>query len=79
MSDDTEHLREVRPQQAFRWDCLDCGRENFDRAKKVEFEDPEDEDTVRAALGLDDEEGTIVTMPDTVTCLGCLSMFRLED
>ncbi len=76
---DGEELRTVQALQAFRWVCPDCDTENFDRASRVAFETPQDEEQVREALGArGDEEGFVVQAPDTVTCRNCLAMFGLE-
>lgn len=74
-----EGLRRVECYQAFRWRCLDCDTENFDRAKRVVFADPVEEAREREALGVTDEDGFIVTAPDTVTCRQCLAMFGLGE
>lgn len=73
-------LREVECEQAFRWMCLDCGAENFDRARPVVFDDEWLEAEAREALGIPEGvEGGIVSVPDTVTCRECLAMFRCAD
>ena len=72
-------LREVDMIQAFRWLCLDCEQENFDRAETVTFSSEEEEREAREALGVEpDDEGAVISIPGTVTCLGCLAMFRTK-
>lgn len=75
-----EDLRFVRMQQAFRWFCLDCQTENFDRAVKVEFADTDEELRAKEALGIPPGEiGDVVSAPETVTCRQCLAMFKTVD
>jgi len=76
MPDDVndDDLTHVFAETAIRWVCHACGKENFDRAKVVEFDDPEEEDAARDALGIGlDSEGEILETPTTVTCMaeGC--------
>ena len=73
-------LPRVAAQQAFRWECPQCGRENFDRAAPVSFDCPEDEEEAKAALGVESWiEGGIVSVPDTVTCGGCLLLCEIAE
>ena len=65
---------------AFRWECLVCKRENFDRAKTVEFLDPDEELATKEALGIPEGiEGAVLEASDSVTCLQCLAMYRTTD
>ncbi len=76
----SDELRTIKMQQAYRWECPDCKRENFDRAEEVIFDDIFEEEDARQKLGIpDDVEGAIVTCPDTVTCLSCFAMFNAHE
>ena len=76
----SDKLRRVVMHQAFRWFCLDCETENFDRAVTVEFTDPDEELRIREELGLPPGElCDVVETPPTVTCRSCLAMFNTLD
>ena len=67
----------VRIEQAFRWHCPACARENFDRAQVVRFDNQALEREAREALGVPHGcPGGVVAVPRSVTCGGCLAMFR---
>ena len=75
-------MKQVRLVSGFRWPCLDCGFKNFDPAKPGKFEDYAQVGSVlEAALKVLDVSGLAVvsSVPETVTCLGCLSMFTTEE
>ncbi len=61
-------------QQAFRWECLDCKTENFDRAQQVPLEEIPQELLYQIEEDLE-AGGEFVTTPESVTCRSCLQMF----
>lgn len=75
-----DERRTVTMQQAYRWECPDCKRENFDRAEEVTFDNIFEEEAAKEKLGIpDDVEGAFVTCPDTVTRLSCFAMFNAHE
>ena len=70
----------VKTEMAFRWECPQCGRENFDRCRTVVFDNPEDEAEAKEKLGIPEEiEGGVCSCPETFTCLGCLLIVRPDE
>lgn len=73
-----KHQRVVELHPAHRFDCDECGRENFLRAMIPEFSD-EDIEELFVEYGIDpDEGGVLISTPDSVTCQFCGAEFQIE-
>jgi len=80
-------MDKVELNQAFMWDCPTCGVENFCRAIKYEGDPAEQEEMIRAALGLEDWEkitdddigSEFLIAPDEVKCHSCGIVFETTD
>ena len=73
----TTPTQTVELHQAFRWDCDECGRENFERAIIVDL----GEDEARDIFGDDydpEAEGYILMQPADVQCVYCGAEFHTE-
>lgn len=79
MSEST-HARSVELHPAFRFDCDECGRESFVRARVIEFEalDPEERAEIAGEV-VDETEGQFLTMPTSVACLHCGAKFEVAN
>lgn len=64
---------------AYVYDCPECGRENFVRGVVVDL--PPDEMTrMREEFGYEPwDDGLFLTIPNTVTCKWCASVFSAVD
>jgi predicted nucleic acid-binding Zn ribbon protein len=72
-----KHKAELHP--AFVWDCDDCGRENFVRAIVGEFDD-DIMQQMRDEHGITDYEmGDWHSMPISVECSHCGTIFEVDD
>ncbi len=60
----------ARLHHAFRWDCDNCGRENFERAIAMEKEYIE-----TRIEGETDDEGEYVLYPAMVSCKHCSAQY----
>ena len=72
-------MRTVEMFQAFRWFCMDCGTENFDRGVEMDLTEEEEEE-LRFSMGIDPlDKGAFIRISRTVTCRECLMMFNTSD
>lgn len=56
---------------AYRWDCDDCGGENFERARTLTREEALNEVDPEALAEFSGSDGVFLTSPDEVVCRHC--------
>ncbi len=60
-----ENLESVELFNAWRWDCTECGRENFERAIHISKE------LINECISIDCEDMDLMVFPNDVKCRFC--------